>query len=61
MKNENKTKVVSEDEFSLAMPKPTRIINREYHDGKEIVRDYDNEIVIGWYDDDNGNDIRCRD
>ena len=34
---------------------------REYLNGKEIVRDYDNEIVIGWYDDNDGNDIRCRD
>jgi hypothetical protein len=34
---------------------------REYLNGKEIVRDYDNEIVIGYYDDNDGNDIRCRD
>tara|TARA_Y100000310_G_scaffold168722_1_gene168798 strand:- start:319 stop:699 length:381 start_codon:yes stop_codon:yes gene_type:complete len=34
---------------------------REYYHGKEIVRDYDGSAVIGWYDDDNGNDIRCRD
>ena len=28
---------------------------------KEIVRDSDGSAVIGWYDDNNGNDIRCRD
>jgi len=49
------------DDFTLAMPVPTRVISREFLNGKEIVRDYDNEIVIGWYDDNDGNDIRCRD
>ena len=34
---------------------------REYLNGKEIVRDHDDEMVIGWYDDNEGNDIRCRD
>jgi hypothetical protein len=34
---------------------------REYAYGKEIVRDYDGSAVIGWYDDNDGNDIRCRD
>jgi hypothetical protein len=34
---------------------------REYAYGKEIVRDSDGSAVIGWYDDNEGNDIRCRD
>ncbi|MBC8395103.1 MAG: hypothetical protein H8E05_00235 [Bacteroidetes bacterium] len=34
---------------------------REYAYGKEIVRDYDGSAVIGWYDDNDGYDIRCRD
>ena len=34
---------------------------REYYHGKEIVRDSDGSAVIGWYDDNDGNDIRCRD
>ena len=34
---------------------------REYVYGKEIVRDSDGSAVIGWYDDNDGNDIRCRD
>ena len=34
---------------------------REFAYGKEIVRDYDGSAVIGWYDDNDGNDIRCRD
>ena len=34
---------------------------REYAYGKEIVRDSDGSAVIGWYDDNDGNDIRCRD
>ena len=38
-----------------------KTVEREYLNGKEIVRDYDNEMVIGWYDDNDGNDIRCRD
>jgi len=36
-------------------------IEREYVYGKEIVRDEDGSAVIGWYDDNDGNDIRCRD
>ena len=35
--------------------------DREYYHGKEIVRDSDGSAVIGWYDDNDGNDIRCRD
>ena len=34
---------------------------REYVYGKEIVRDSDGSMVIGWYDDNDGNDYRCRD
>ena len=34
---------------------------REYAYGKEIVRDEDGSAVIGWYDDNDGNDYRCRD
>jgi len=34
---------------------------REFWNGKEVVRDENNEMVIGWYDDNDGNDIRCRD
>ena len=38
-----------------------RLPEREYAYGKEIVRDSDGSAVIGWYDDNDGNDIRCRD
>ena len=45
--------------------KPEQILEvaygREYYHGKEIVRDSDGSAVIGWYDDNDGNDIRCRD
>ena len=34
---------------------------REYYGDKEIVRDSDGSMVIGWYDDNDGNDYRCRD
>ena len=34
---------------------------REYVYGKEIVRDEDGSAVIVWYDDNDGNDYRCRD
>ena len=34
---------------------------REFWNGKEVVRDENNEMVIGYYDDNDGNDIRCRD
>jgi hypothetical protein len=34
---------------------------REFAYGKEIVRDEDGNAVIGWYDDNDGNDYRCRD
>ena len=34
---------------------------REFWNDKEVVRDENNEMVIGFYDDNDGNDIRCRD
>ena len=34
---------------------------RQYLNGKELIEDYDGSMVIGWYDDNDGNDIRCRD
>ena len=34
---------------------------RMYADGKELIKDSDGSMVIGWYDDNDGNDIRCRD
>ena len=34
---------------------------RMYAYGKELVQDSDSSMVIGWYDDNDGNDIRCRD
>jgi len=40
----------------IQLPNP-----REYYDNKEIVRDADGSAVVGWYDDNDGNDIRCRD
>ena len=44
------------------LPPPPAVIHvREYAYGKEIVRDSDGSAVIGWYDDNEGNDIRCRD
>ena len=36
-------------------------LHREFYGDKEIVRDSDGSAVIGWYDDEYGNDIRCRD
>ena len=36
-------------------------LKREYVYGKEVVRDSDGSMVIGWYDDNDGNDYRCRD
>ena len=36
-------------------------IHREFYGDKEIGRDSDGSAVIGWYDDEYGNDIRCRD
>ena len=40
----------------IQLPNP-----REYYGDKEIVRDEDGSAVIGWYDDNDGNDYRCRD
>ena len=34
---------------------------RMYAYGKELIQDSDGSMVIGWYDDNDGNDIRCRD
>ena len=34
---------------------------REFWNDKEVVRDENNEMVIGFHDDNDGNDIRCRD
>ena len=34
---------------------------RAYAYGKELVKDSDGSTVIGWYDDNDGNDYRCRD
>ena len=34
---------------------------RQYAYGKELIEDSDGSMVIGWYDDNDGNDIRCRD
>ena len=36
-------------------------IHKEYYFGKEVVRDSDGSMVVGWYDDNDGNDYRCRD
>ena len=38
-----------------------KVTHREYYFGKEVVRDSDDSMVVGWYDDNDGNDIRCRD
>ena len=40
---------------------PSYKSEREYFHGKEVVRDSDGSMVIGWYDDNDGNDYRCRD
>jgi hypothetical protein len=42
-------------------PSHKAIEPREWWHGKEVVRDSDGSAVVGWYDDENGNDIRCRD
>ena len=47
--------------FTGSTKAPAYKPEREYAYGKEIVRDYDGTAVIGWYDDNDGNDIRCRD
>ena len=39
----------------------TTLNEREYVYGKEVIRDSDGSMVIGWYDDNDGNDYRCRD
>ena len=35
--------------------------HRRFAYGKELIEDSDGSMVIGWYDDNDGNDIRCRD
>ena len=45
----------------IKAPSHKEMPEREYAYGKEIVRDSDGSAVIGWYDDNEGNDIRCRD
>ena len=47
--------------FTADAKAPSHKPAREYAYGKEIVRDSDGSAVIGWYDDNDGNDIRCRD
>ena len=48
-------------EYDKHLPNGIQTTPREYLNGKEVVRDYDDEMVIGWFDDNDGNDIRCRD
>ena len=47
--------------YTASEKAPSYKPEREYAYGKEIVRDSDGSAVIGWYDDNDGNDIRCRD
>ncbi len=47
--------------YNASEKAPSHKPMREYAYGKEIVRDSDGSAVIGWYDDNEGNDIRCRD
>ncbi|SVE26410.1 uncharacterized protein METZ01_LOCUS479264 [marine metagenome] len=47
--------------YTASEKAPAYKSEREFAYGKEIVRDYDGSAVIGWYDDNEGNDIRCRD
>lgn len=42
-------------------PSHKEATQRMYAYGKELVEDSDGSMVIGWYDDNDGNDIRCRD
>ena len=46
---------------SQKAPSHKEMTHREFRFGKEVVRDYDGTAYVGWYDDENGNDIRCRD
>ena len=41
--------------------KKEEAINRMYAYGKELIEDGDGTMVIGWYDDDEGNCIKDRD
>ena len=47
--------------YNASEKAPSYKPEREYYHDKEIVRDSDGSAVIGWYDDNDGNDIRCRD
>ena len=51
--------VMSVKEVETKVEKPWS--PREFWHGKEVVRDSDGSAVVGWYDDNDGNDIRCRD
>ena len=51
--------VTSIEEIAAKVEKPWS--PREFWNGKEVVRDENNEMVTGWYDDSFGNDVRCRD
>ena len=35
--------------------------SKQFLGDKELIEDSDGTMVIGWYDDNEGNDIRCRD
>ena len=35
--------------------------SKQFFGDKELIEDSDGSMVVGWYDDNDGNDIRCRD
>ena len=35
--------------------------SKQFLGNKELIEDSDGSMVVGWYDDNDGNDIRCRD
>jgi hypothetical protein len=35
--------------------------SKQFLGNKELIKDSDGSMVVGWYDDNDGNDIRCRD
>ena len=35
--------------------------SKQFLGDKELIKDSDGSMVVGWYDDNDGNDIRCRD
>jgi hypothetical protein len=49
------------DVYTASEKAPAHKPEREFAYGKEVVRDEDGSAVIGWYDDNDGNDYRCRD